>query len=289
MFGSASDTRILDTSRLLVAPPVREGLVRLAVADNQISPWANAARAWELVNRFFPETVGEYGPGNLALDILPGFLRRVDDAGWCEIDWRTLDWLYEITMNEDWDPEEVADYGTDSEREMLACLWYVPARRYNWSTEQWWNLEEYPLLTIFKKLLDPAYNQRTGYPGVDAFYPSPGWVKVRCDAVVKSRGEPFDILSKLVNYVLREAGNPLLDGHSDSTYMAFWPRDLGYRWDSEEDMERLRREYAEAGPTWKRIEELCGYLDSDEVIEDFLEEFLHGETKGNKGARSASR
>jgi hypothetical protein len=255
----------------------RARMVRLSVAWKNINAYANAARAWELVQRFFPETLEKYHPSNLALDTLPALLHRVEEAGWFEVDWETMDYFWEVLANEDEDGLEPydLDFGMECEIDLLACLEYIPVKRYNWSVEQWMNMDGMPLLSIFKRFLDHDYHMTTGYDTADYHRLTPEWLKERCQAVAESRGEPFDILPTLVDYVLAKTGNPLLDGHSDSSEMR-WPYDLGYKWDRPEDVEELKRLSAEATLVWQQIKTLAGWLDTDDTIEDFLDELLFG-------------
>ena len=79
----------------------------------------------------------------------------------------------------------------------------------------------------------------------------------------------------MVDYVQGLTGNDLLDNHSAGySWDIDWPYDLGYRWDSAEDIETLRRLYAEAKPVWDRMMKLCEWADEDEVRDALIQKIM---------------
>lgn len=261
--GQASATRLLKPGAFLQ----RWRPVQLQRVIRDLRFLYREAHGLAMIERWFPESLGdEYESW---LDILRTLMRLAGAAGMFEVDWETVDYLWECYMQLGDDEDDYI------ESDMLLALGYfvehIPVRHYNYDEDEWLNdiLENVPLLALVRGLVEPGFEANIS--GLLIKYELYDFVSQDIDLLglrkrCEGQPEPLCWLPEMVHYVRRETGNPLLDGQVGIIGWEF-PQ---WRWDSEQDMAEVQALSKAAQPKWAKIEALLQWADGAEQVEEAI-------------------
>lgn len=258
--------------------------VRLGVIANGLRNYERQARVLELIGTHFPEEVEYHQADRDWYGALTDFLRYVSAADdWFEVDWETLDYLNEMVMNQEYDPDnpDLGPMGPNGLGEMADYLTYIPIRFYNFNDEQWINdvVENFQSLCLIRGLADPGYMDISSllieYEIYDNFDKVDVWANI--DGISpETHPEPLCWLPDVARYACRKCGNKLLDSALSTWDENEYEHD-GRFFTWAEDIETVKELYQEAAPVWKRIEEFLRWANDQAAMEEIAWALLGNE------------
>lgn len=233
-------------------------------------------QALQLVTTFFPSQRHAAERISGWLEPLRFFLRQIEQAGWCGIDWGALQQF------EDWAEADEQDFAGEDRKlsrdwkYLVDALYFIPVTYIGFQGLEDGCLADDDLdapLKLIAVLMDSEFAfWRTDNELWARFGGKPGppfvWDQDRISAVwdraeaLRSEPEPICWFLDTLEFVCRETGNPFIDipSHREEDLFSPWT----YLWTAA-DIEIVRVHWAEAQSIRKRVEAFSAFAVGNEA------------------------
>lgn len=255
--------------------------VKVETLAGQLHTYERAIAGLRLIEQFFPAALKEYGdpsglsPSGRSLsatgwwEILAHLANLIEEAGWFEIDWTSLNEAWAYWME---DPNENGDH-------LATFLHFIPARHYGFDQQ---TILDYPPMELLYVLLDGSAGAASAdllvaielYDSIDDAWTEAdrqaAWARLH--AIEADPGlypEPVRWLPELARWTCRRTGNPLLDRQFDPAEAGPW-----FVWQAESDLIQVRSAWRRAGPVIAQFRRLMEWYEKDPSRLTFLANFL---------------
>lgn len=233
--------------------------VKLWPIGKAIFPHLRRVQALFLLRRFFPGDLWDVLPLDDWTDILRYFLFTIEAKYEIDMDWGTLDDLYQWAME---DSPETDEEDEDPAWEPGGYSWLaealrvIPVRCFGWDTEGWNEpqITDYPAMQLLQALLEPGGHEAPPGGGFAFLEHLGDWDEAdkmealdRLDRLdVSGLPEPLCWLPELGRYACGETGNDLLDQANGFEKWTGW-----HTWD---ELEAVAAQYVEARAVFEKME-----------------------------------
>lgn len=269
--------------------------IKLSMVAHAISTEWRRIAVLRLCHTYFPEAVRDIIPIIGWIDALRYFLAHIDQAGWFEPDWRSLNQLIQFAYEdypESEEEEQDPDWEPDAFGPLADAFSNIPVEAFGLydALSGPVDMASWPPLLLLNCLCYPdGFNLEKNFPDlakrseakelrtIKVGLPSEiGQLKQirkniqetnyrRTQALDLTRLEyPINLLPEITRYACGKTGNPLMDNSSNFENWSGFGEDW-YSWDT--DLDQLKGDWQMAQAMLGRIEAFLMWADSENELE----------------------